>query len=81
MFLVILIFCFRSKLLKQTVSLESQNGHFPDLTEELEFFDVSEVDTLYLCMLQNQESSSLCILFWSARFRMDLITRKRRRNL
>lgn len=43
----------RSKLLQQTMTLDTEQskGLFPDLKKELEFFDVSEFELLYLVVL------------------------------
>lgn len=34
------VFFFRSQILKQSISLETDQGRFPDLTEDLTFFKV-----------------------------------------
>ena len=42
----------RSRLLRKTVMFESSDGNFPDITEDLEFFDVSLMwlNKCYLCV-------------------------------
>lgn len=43
----------RSKLLQQTMTLDTEQskGLFPDLKKELEFFDVSKFELLYLVVV------------------------------
>lgn len=44
----------RSKLLQQTMTLDTEHsikGLFPDLKKELEFFDVSKFELLYLVVV------------------------------